>query len=243
MAIIRGPDGKPIGEGDEGNEATTRKVEKRSIKERVAASGGGDAGPTHVHGAATPEPAPQQAAGANNGGGGGGGGGGAPAGSGGAGGGGRGGSSDDAPKTQIVGGRRRTEEKPEAAGTAPGSAALADPMEDPVVGWVVVVSGPGQGASLTLGYGMNSIGRAPTERICLDFGDSQISRTSHASITYDPRGKKYFINHGGGKNLTYLGEDPVLTPIELKGGEEVMIGDTTLRFVPFCGEDFDWRDK
>jgi pSer/pThr/pTyr-binding forkhead associated (FHA) protein len=112
-----------------------------------------------------------------------------------------------------------------------------------VVGWVVVVSGPGQGASLTLGYGMNSIGRAPTERICLDFGDSQISRTSHASITYDPRGKKYFINHGGGKNLTYLGEDPVLTPIELKGGEEVMIGDTTLRFVPFCGEDFDWRDK
>ncbi|MGD8310907.1 MAG: FHA domain-containing protein, partial [Chromatiales bacterium] len=128
-------------------------------------------------------------------------------------------------------------------GTAPGSTALSDPMEDPVVGWVVIVSGPGQGASLTLGYGMNSIGRAPTERISLDFGDPQISRTSHASITYDPRGKKYFINHGGGKNLTYLGEDPVLTPIELKGGEEVMIGDTTLRFVPFCGEDFDWRDK
>lgn len=242
MAIIRGPDGKPIGEGDEGNEATTRKVEKRSIKERVAQSGGGDAGPTQVSGSGTPDAAPppappQQAASAPNGGGGGGG---APAGGGAAGG---GGSSDDAPKTQIVGARRRTEEKPEAGGTAPGSTSLSDPMEDPVVGWVVVVTGPGQGASLTLGYGMNSIGRAPTERICLDFGDSQISRTSHASITYDPRGKKYFINHGGGKNLTYLGEDPVLTPIELKGGEEVLIGDTTLRFVPFCGEDFDWRDK
>jgi hypothetical protein len=240
MAIIRGPDGKPIGEGDEGNEATTRKVEKRSIKERVAQSG--DAGPTQVSNAgssdAPPPPSPQQAASGGNGSGGGGGS--APAGGGAAGG---GGSSDDAPKTQIVGARKRTEEKAEATGTAPGSTDLTDPMEDPVVGWVVIVSGPGQGASLTLGYGMNSIGRAPTERISLDFGDPQISRTSHASITYDPRGKKYFINHGGGKNLTYLGEDPVLTPIELKGGEEVMIGDTTLRFVPFCGEDFDWRDK
>jgi hypothetical protein len=244
MAIIRGPDGKPIGEGDEGNEATTRKVEKRSIKERVAQSGGGDAGPTQVSnaGASDAPPPPQQAASSSNGSAGGSaGGGGAPAG-GGAGGGG-GGSSDDAPKTQIIGARKRSEEKAEATGTAPGSTALSDPMEDPVVGWVVIVSGPGQGASLTLGYGMNSIGRAPTERISLDFGDPQISRTSHASITYDPRGKKYFINHGGGKNLTYLGEDPVLTPIELKGGEEVMIGDTTLRFVPFCGEDFDWRDK
>lgn len=239
MAIIRGPDGKPIGEGDEGNEATTRKVEKRSIKERVAQSGGSDAGPTQMSnaGGSDAPPPPQQAASSN---GSGGGGGGAPAGGGGGGG---GGSSDDAPKTQIIGARKRTEEKADASGATPGSTELTDPMEDPVVGWVVIVSGPGQGASLTLGYGMNSIGRAPTERISLDFGDPQISRTSHASITYDPRGKKYFINHGGGKNLTYLGEDPVLTPIELKGGEEVMIGDTTLRFVPFCGEDFDWRDK
>jgi hypothetical protein len=239
MAIIRGPDGKPIGEGDEGNEATTRKVEKRSIKERVAQSGGSDAGPTQMSnaGASDAPPPPQQAASSNGSAGGSGGGGGGAASGGG------GGSSDDAPKTQIVGARKRSDEKAEASGTAPGSTDLTDPMEDPVVGWVVIVSGPGQGASLTLGYGMNSIGRAPTERISLDFGDPQISRTSHASITYDPRGKKYFINHGGGKNLTYLGEDPVLTPIELKGGEEVMIGDTTLRFVPFCGEDFDWRDK
>jgi hypothetical protein len=243
MAIIRGPDGKPIGEGDEGNEATTRKVEKRSIKERVAAKGDADANPTQINepGASdNTDPLPKQAAN--------GGGGGSAAGGGGDGGGAGGSSSggsssDDAPKTQIVGARRRSKEQPEPAESSPGSTTLSDPMEDPVVGWVVVVDGPGQGASLSLGYGMNSIGRAPTERICLDFGDNQVSRTSHANITYDPRGRKYFINHGGGKNLTYLGDDPVLSPIELKGGEEVMIGDTTLRFVPFCGKEFDWRDQ
>ena len=31
--------------------------------------------------------------------------------------------------------------------------------------------------------------------------------------------------------------------IELKGGEEILLGETKLRFVPFCGKDFDWRDQ
>ncbi|MDJ0948651.1 MAG: FHA domain-containing protein [Alphaproteobacteria bacterium] len=138
------------------------------------------------------------------------------------------------PKTQIVGRPR---------GGAEEEAGEARHMDDPVVGWVVVVKGPGRGASVPLGYGMNSIGRAAGERVCLDFGDEQISRSQHAIITYDPRGRKYFVQHGGGKNLTYLGEDqPVLTPVELFGGEEITLGETALRFVPFCGKEFDWQD-
>lgn len=140
----------------------------------------------------------------------------------------------DEPKTQILGRARAGAE----AGLGKAHA------DDPVVGWVVVVRGPGRGASLPLGYGMNGIGRSKTERVCLDFGDEQISRNQHAVITYDPRGRKYFVQHGGGKNLTYLGdEQPVLTPVELTGGEEITLGDTTLRFVPFCGKEFDWQDQ
>ena len=245
MAIIRGPDGKPIGGDDEGTEATTRKVERRSIKDRVVpreetqqpaapasandetTSPGGDPKATEPVGEQTP-PSPN----------------GTGSGS---------GQTEpmaappasDEPATQIVGARRRSAAKEDDSdgGDKPGSTARKDPMEDPVVGWVVIVKGPGQGASISLGYGMNGVGRASTERICLDFGDEQITRTQHATITYDPRGRKYFVAHGGGKNLTYLGEDPVLVPVELKGGEEIVIGETTIRFVPFCGEDFDWRDK
>ena len=146
------------------------------------------------------------------------------------------GAGDEAPKTQILG-------RPKAAPGEEGGAAGAGLAEDPVVGWVVVVKGPGRGTSVPLGYGMNSIGRSSSERICLDFGDEQISRTQHAVITYDPRGRKYFVQHGGGKNLTYLtGDQPVLTPVELKGGEEITLGETCLRFVPFCGKEFDWQD-
>lgn len=120
----------------------------------------------------------------------------------------------------------------------------ADALFDPVIGWLVVIKGPGAGNSLILGFGKNTIGRSKSERICLDFGtqsDSLISREKHAIITYDPKGKKYYVQSGDSINLTYLNGDPVLTPTELVGGEDIVLGETTLRFIPFCGEDFDWQ--
>ena len=116
-----------------------------------------------------------------------------------------------------------------------------DLPEGPVVGWLVVVEGPGRGKSVTLGYGMNPIGREPGNRVVLPFGDMQISRTKHATVTYDPRGRKFFIQHGDSSNLTYVGEQPVLAPVELKSGEIIRLGDTTvLKFIPLCGDDFNW---
>jgi len=115
-----------------------------------------------------------------------------------------------------------------------------DFTNEPVVGWIVVVEGFGKGNSLTLGYGMNSIGRNPDERVSINYGDEEISRKSHALLTYDPKGKRFYLNHGGGINLTYIGEDPVLQTIELKGREIISIGNTKLCFIPFCGPEFTW---
>jgi len=148
----------------------------------------------------------------------------------------------DEDKTVILGPttrRRTTAAGPDAAGAATQP---KDHMHDPVVGWMAVISGPGAGDYVRLGYGMNSIGRAEDQRCRLDFGDEKISRQNHASITYDPRGRKFYLQHGGGQNLTYLGEVPVLQPTELKGGEFLVIGNTVLRFVPLCGADFDYQE-
>jgi hypothetical protein len=108
------------------------------------------------------------------------------------------------------------------------------------VGWLVVVDGPGKGKSVQLGYGMNSIGRGAEERVSLDFGDEEISRRGHAMLTYDTRGRRFYIQHGGGTNLTYVGDAPVLMPHELKGREMIGIGNTRLCFIPLCGPDFEW---
>ena len=116
-----------------------------------------------------------------------------------------------------------------------------DLPDGPVVGWVVVVAGPGRGRSVPLGYGMNQIGREAGNRVVLPFGDPQISRVKHATLTYDPRGKKFFIQHGESSNLTYVGDMPVLSPMELKSGELIRLGDTTvLKFIPLCGDGFNW---
>ena len=116
-----------------------------------------------------------------------------------------------------------------------------DLPEGPVVGWLVVVEGPGRGNSVTLGYGMNPIGREASNRVVMAFGDMEISRTKHATVTYDPRGRKFFIQHGDSSNLTYVGELPVLSPVELKSGEIIRLGDSTvLKFIPLCGDEFNW---
>jgi pSer/pThr/pTyr-binding forkhead associated (FHA) protein len=112
--------------------------------------------------------------------------------------------------------------------------------KQPVVGWLVIINGPGRGESLTLGYGVNRIGRSSSERVSIDFGDEEISREKHALLTYDPKGRKFYLQHGGGVNLTYIGNTPVLQTMELNGGEVISIGKTELSFVPFCGQNFDW---
>lgn len=143
--------------------------------------------------------------------------------------------SDD--KTVILGPSTRRR-----SAAVDAEAGRTDHMHDPVVGWLAIVSGRGAGDFVRIGYGMNTIGRADDQRCRLAFGDEKISRQNHATITYDPRGRKFFIQHGGGQNLTYVNDSPVLQPAELKGGEFVVVGDTVLRFVPLCGADFDYAD-
>ena len=138
------------------------------------------------------------------------------------------------PKTRLIHSGRGAEEA--------GRVDSADPMADPVTGWLVVTAGPGKGRVCRLGNGVNSLGRGEGARVRIDFGDDGISREGHAVLTYDPRGRKYYLQHGGGVNLTYLGDDPVLTPTLLAPMQDISIGATTLRFVPLCGPDFDWQD-
>ncbi len=115
-------------------------------------------------------------------------------------------------------------------------------MQDPPVGWLVVVDGPGKGNFLTLGYGQNTIGRGESNRLRLNLGDKEISRESNAVATYDPKTRKFYLSPGTGQNLSYLDDEPVLSPTEIKSGAKISLGQTILRLVQFCDKDFDWQD-
>ncbi|MEM1140769.1 MAG: FHA domain-containing protein [Pseudomonadota bacterium] len=158
-------------------------------------------------------------------------------------------------KTELVGGLKRAGKLAAAetslgVGGGQGSAAdpqtdpQTDPMTDPVVGWLVVVAGPGKGAFRPIGYGQNSIGRSPSQRICLDFGDTTVAREVHAMLTYEHKSRRFFIAPGTSANLTYVdGDEPVLAPREVASGAEISVGETMVRLVAFCGPGFDWQDS
>ena len=123
-------------------------------------------------------------------------------------------------------------------------AAPADkqPLNDPISGFLAVISGPGRGSVSMLRYGKNSIGRDASQAIALDHGDSRISRENHCTVTYDPVTRKFYLQQGDGDKLTYLEGEPVLVPTQLAAGNQIRVGDTGLRFVPLCGKDFDWAE-
>ncbi len=113
---------------------------------------------------------------------------------------------------------------------------------DPVVGWLVVVDGPGRGKAVNIYAGMNSLGRAHGQRISVDFGDASISSEGAAFVTFEPKRGTFHINHGGKANIVYLNDEAVLAPMPLVHGSTIGIGETKLRFVQLCGPDFTWED-
>ena len=139
------------------------------------------------------------------------------------------GQSEDSNKTVLV--------RPSGDAAPPAS----DPMSNPVAGWLVIIKGPGKGASVQVGYQVNSIGRHATNSISLNYNDTGISRENHAEIIYDSMNRKFYAGRTGGRNLTYVNGSPVLQSVELKSGDTIQLGGTVLRFVAFCGEDFNWE--
>jgi len=127
----------------------------------------------------------------------------------------------------------------------PGQTRIAGVNQDqagPVVGWLVVTKGPGRGCTREIHFGMNSLGRDASERIALDFGDEGISREGHAFVVYDDKQQDFYIQHGGKNNIVRLNDAPVMSPSEMKRGDVIEIGETTLLFVPLCGPDFNWNE-
>lgn len=119
--------------------------------------------------------------------------------------------------------------------------AAADTRIEPVVGWLVVVDGPGQGSYRTIHYGSNTIGRGQGQRIRLDFGDTAISASEHAYLVYDSRSRAFQLAPNlGRQNIIRLNDDALVTPQVLKPNDRITIGETTLLFVPLCGADFEW---
>lgn len=98
------------------------------------------------------------------------------------------------------------------------------------VGRLTIVEGPGTGNVRSVFSGTNQVGRYPENKIALDFGDNAISRHQHAVITYSRGDRIFRILDGGKPNPVLVNGAKVVSDQELKNGDLLRIGMTTLRF-------------
>lgn len=121
--------------------------------------------------------------------------------------------------------------------------AIAKDYIDPVVGWLVSVGGAQKGQDYRLHDGYNNIGRGQGMDVTIK-GDSQISRERQAQVIYDAHSRSFFFVAGEGRNVLYVNGQLALkgNAIPLKAYDVINMGDTTLVFIPMCGDKFDWSD-
>jgi len=115
--------------------------------------------------------------------------------------------------------------------------------QDPVVGWLVVIGGPGLGAFRPIYEGNNTVGRSTRQRIAVDFGDETISSEEQAYIRYDSVDRRFLLVPNLAKtNIVAVNDSKPTSAIELNAMDVISMGHTQLVFVPFCGQDFDWAE-
>ncbi|MFV0297043.1 MAG: FHA domain-containing protein [Hyphomicrobiaceae bacterium] len=115
--------------------------------------------------------------------------------------------------------------------------------QDPVVGWLVVVGGLGLGAFRPIYEGNNTVGRAASQRIPIDFGDESISGEEQAYIRYDSVDRRFLLVPNLAKtNIVAVNDQKPTGAVELSAMDVITMGRTQLVFVPFCGSDFDWGE-
>jgi hypothetical protein len=115
--------------------------------------------------------------------------------------------------------------------------------QDPVVGWLVVVGGPGLGSYRPIFEGNNTIGRAANQHIPIDFGDDAISSEEQAYIRYDSSERGFlFVPNLAKTNVVSVNDKRPTGAVVLNAMDVIAMGRTQLVFVPFCGPDFDWSE-
>jgi hypothetical protein len=102
--------------------------------------------------------------------------------------------------------------------------------DDPKVGQLSIIDGPGKGQVLAVHHGQNDIGRADNARIRLNFGDSTISSKNPALLECDHKKKTYVLRDNDNPNPIMINGTRLTGSRPIMSGDRITIGKTTLLF-------------
>jgi hypothetical protein len=110
---------------------------------------------------------------------------------------------------------------------------------DPVVGWLVCIDGPDRGQDYRLHSQKNFIGRSPSMDVAIQRDDS-VSRDKHATITFEPKKRTFWLVPGESSGLVYLNNEVVYSAAQLNPQDVIEVGRTKLILVAFVNDSFEW---
>ena len=123
------------------------------------------------------------------------------------------------------------------------STVMIDPSKNsdiaPVRGWLVVIEGKKLGLDYRIHTGKNSVGRAKSNDITIDF-DSAISSEKACFVIYDEKNNAFHLMSGESTNNIYVNAEILLAPRKLVDNDIIEIGNTKLVFRSLCNDQFQY---
>lgn len=111
---------------------------------------------------------------------------------------------------------------------------------EPVVGWLVCITGAHKGEAFSLRAGINYIGRCPEYEVAL-LKDPMVSRQKMASVIYDAKNVVFKLCQGDSQEIVYFNGEALLETKDLKPYDRLSMGGSELLFAPFCSKEFSWE--
>ena len=110
-----------------------------------------------------------------------------------------------------------------------------------VCGWLVCIKGINKGRAYIIKDGKNFIGSTSDMDIQI-IGDKKIEKKNHAVIMYDSRQKKTILLPSDSRGMIYWQSQAIFEPKALEPFDSIELGESVFKYVPFCGDVFDWTD-
>lgn len=109
------------------------------------------------------------------------------------------------------------------------------------VGWLIGIGGKSWGKTFECRTGRNRIGNKTEMDIVLPC-DNANPQDIFAVLIFEPKRRMFYIESGNSAGQVYLNDEPIYTHAELQGYDKIRFGESTLLFLPLCGESFTWDD-
>lgn len=110
----------------------------------------------------------------------------------------------------------------------------------PVCGWLVCEAGPERGNSYKINAGRNFVGRSYKSDIVI-YDDTSVSRENHCSVIFEPKTNKFYIMPSENA-ITMINGKVLKDADEITEDDQIKVGETVLRMIPYCKEGRGWDD-